>query len=225
MKYITVDGNDIGDVRVYTLSTCAWCHKLKAFLKKHGVQYRYIDLDTASEQGREEVIRYLDSLYDRWGFPTLLFEGKVLVCGYNEKNIIETLGLGEHQATESTEPLLEVHFSQEVEKTFEHIRRVNERKGYYLNPDEVFAKKLVTSLLENQARHGYWACPCRLASGIREEDKDIICPCIYREPDVAEYGACYCGLFVSEDVAQGRKRPAAVPERRPKKRVSPSRET
>ena len=40
-------------------------------------------------------------------------------------------------------------------------------------------------------------CPCRLAAGDREWDRDIICPCVYREPDVAEYGSCYCNLYVS----------------------------
>ena len=30
-----------------------------------------------------------------------------------------------------------------------------------------------------------------LASGKKEEDLDIICPCDYRDPDVSQYGACY----------------------------------
>jgi len=35
------------------------------------------------------------------------------------------------------------------------------------------------------------SCPCRLASGNRDWDRDIICPCIYREEDVRAYGRCY----------------------------------
>jgi len=59
------------------------------------------------------------------------------------------------------------------------------------------------------------ACPCRLASGNREHDKDIICPCVYRAPDVEEYGSCYCNLYVSEAWNGGEIPHSYVPERRP----------
>jgi ferredoxin-thioredoxin reductase catalytic subunit len=78
-----------------------------------------------------------------------------------------------------------------------------EQKKYFLNPDTAFVKKLVKSLLENQERYGHWACPCRLASGNREEDRDILCPCDYMKLDVQEFAACCCALYVSEKVAQG----------------------
>jgi len=58
------------------------------------------------------------------------------------------------------------------------------------------------------------SCPCRLAEGVREKDLDIICPCDYRDPDLDEYGACYCALYVSEEIARGEKSPQPVPERR-----------
>ncbi|MEM3551946.1 MAG: ferredoxin-thioredoxin reductase catalytic domain-containing protein [Candidatus Bathyarchaeia archaeon] len=44
------------------------------------------------------------------------------------------------------------------------------------------------------------SCPCRLASGILELDRDIICPCDYRDLDVAEFGACYRGLYVRKGI-------------------------
>jgi rubrerythrin len=58
------------------------------------------------------------------------------------------------------------------------------------------------------------ACPCRLASGSKEEDLDIICPCDYRDPDLSEYGACYCGLYVSEEIYSGQRGLRPIPERR-----------
>lgn len=45
-------------------------------------------------------------------------------------------------------------------------------------------------LLINERRYGYRACPCRLASGAKEEDLDIICPCDYRDADLNEHGGC-----------------------------------
>ena len=83
------------------------------------------------------------------------------------------------------------------------IIEIQREEGVFSDPDTAFAKNLVKSLLENQERYGYWACPCRLASGNREKDRDIICPCDYMKLDVQEFGACYCALYVSEEVTRG----------------------
>lgn len=87
--------------------------------------------------------------------------------------------------------------------------------GYYLNPDAKFLQDLLDGLRKNEERFGYPACPCRLASGKLEIDRDIICPCDYRDPDVAEYGTCYCALYVRKDVFEGKTPVQPVPERRP----------
>jgi ferredoxin-thioredoxin reductase catalytic subunit len=79
--------------------------------------------------------------------------------------------------------------------------------------------ELLEALLTNKARYGYMACPCRLASGNREADKDIICPCVYREPDVEQFGSCYCNLYVSKAWNDGSIEHAYVPERRPPEKM------
>jgi rubrerythrin len=53
-----------------------------------------------------------------------------------------------------------------------------------------------------------------LASANLEFDRDIVCPCDYRDPDVQEFGACYCRLYVNKEVHESKELPA-VPERRP----------
>ena len=58
-------------------------------------------------------------------------------------------------------------------------------------------------------------CPCRLASGDSKKDRDILCPCEYREADVKEYGSCYCNLYVSAEWNEGKIPHEYVPERRP----------
>lgn len=104
---------------------------------------------------------------------------------------------------------------EEVSRLYERLRREGEASGYHLNPDVEFTKQLVQSLLVNQKRYGYWACPCRLASGNKEEDLDIICPCDYRDPDLTDYDACYCALYVSQSARKGEKKVRSIPERRP----------
>ncbi|HJX13704.1 MAG TPA: ferredoxin-thioredoxin reductase catalytic domain-containing protein [Dehalococcoidales bacterium] len=105
--------------------------------------------------------------------------------------------------------------SQEAGRLRDTLRREAGAGGYHLNPDDALTGDLVEGLLVNEKRYGYRACPCRLASGDREEDLDIVCPCDYRDPDLAEYGACYCALYVSGDVAGGKKKVGSIPERRP----------
>ena len=104
---------------------------------------------------------------------------------------------------------------EQVERLFQRLHMEAEAGGYHLNPDTPFTKELVKGLLINEKRYGYWACPCRLASGSKEEDLDIICPCDYRDPDLTDYGACYCALYVSQEVLKGEKKLQPIPERRP----------
>jgi ferredoxin-thioredoxin reductase catalytic chain len=103
----------------------------------------------------------------------------------------------------------------DVAATYQILQKEAKYGGYQLNPDAEFTKNLVTGLLKNTQRYGYPACPCRLASGKKEKDLDIICPCDYRDPDLNDFGACYCALYVSDEIVSGSKAVAPVPERRP----------
>ena len=96
--------------------------------------------------------------------------------------------------------------------------------GYHLNHDAGFTMPLIEGLMVNAGRYGYRSCPCRLASGDKALDLDIICPCDYRDPDVSEYGACYCALYVSEEIARGEKKASSIPERRPALGAEPEHE-
>ena len=105
---------------------------------------------------------------------------------------------------------------QDMERVHRQMKKEAEEGGYRFNPDQEFTKNLVKGLLRNEQRYGYMSCPCRLATGKKEDDLDIICPCDYRDADVAEFGACYCALYVSDAIAKGTGTQAApVPERRP----------
>jgi len=107
----------------------------------------------------------------------------------------------------------------DIGKLYEGLRKVQEAKGYYFNMDKERTFELLENLLINKDRYGYMACPCRLASGDRAWDKDIICPCVYREPDVEEYGSCYCNLYVSQEWNEGKIPHDYVPERRPPEKI------
>lgn len=102
---------------------------------------------------------------------------------------------------------------------YERLRPLQEKKGYYFNPDMTITSSILQELLHLKNKYGYMCCPCRLSTGVREKDSDIFCPCDYREPDVKEYGTCYCGLYVDKECHDGNKPRAVIPERRPVERI------
>ena len=108
---------------------------------------------------------------------------------------------------------------KEAEKLYDMLKKVQEQKGYYFNDNKERVLELIEALLSNKKRYGYMCCPCRLSSGDGKKDKDIICPCVYREPDVKEYGSCYCNLYVSREWNKGSIPHEYVPERRPVERM------
>ena len=101
------------------------------------------------------------------------------------------------------------------EKLHDSLSRYAKSQGIELNSDRKFATDIIAGLLTNEERYGYRSCPCRLASGLKEKDSDIICPCDYRDPDIEDYGSCYCGLYVSTEWNKGKVKHVRVPERRP----------
>ena len=107
----------------------------------------------------------------------------------------------------------------EVEKLYEMLKKAQEPQGYYFNKDKECVFELLEALITNKERYGYMACPCRLASGDKEHDRDILCPCVYRVPDVEEYGSCYCALYVSKEWNEGKIPHEYVPERRPPEKI------
>ena len=104
---------------------------------------------------------------------------------------------------------------EKVDTLYERLDREAEASGYNLNPDQEFTRELVEGLLINEQRYGYWSCPCRLADGDKQKDLDIICPCDYRDADLVDWGACYCALYVSDEILRGEQEVQSIPERRP----------
>jgi len=105
--------------------------------------------------------------------------------------------------------------AERVESLRAELDRDADASGYHLNADVEFTEALAEGLLVNEARFGYRSCPCRLGSGDAALDLDIVCPCYYRDADLTEWGTCYCALYVSQEVLDGKREPGPIPERRP----------
>ena len=184
------------DIKLYALSTCVYCNKIKKMLDDLAIEFECILADELDDQGRENAIEDLKKINPRCSFPTLVIKNHV-ITGYKAQEIKEKLGV-----------------RTDVDDLHDRLQKINEPKGYYFNTDKEKTFELLQGLLTNKGKYGYAVCPCRLASGDRDKDRDIICPCEYREPDFKKYGSCYCGLYVSQDWNSGKIMKTLVPERR-----------
>lgn len=106
-----------------------------------------------------------------------------------------------------------------TEELYKALKKSQEAKNIYFNKDKDLVFELLESLLLNKERYGYMACPCRLACGDKKKDKDIICPCDYRQPDLEEFGACFCGLYISLALHNSEIESEYIPERRPPEKI------
>ena len=79
-------------VDLYTMSTCPWCKKAKAFLEDRKVVYTYIDFDLADGvmqvRIQEEMVARQAS-----AFPFAKFGAADFIVGYNPEAYARLLGL------------------------------------------------------------------------------------------------------------------------------------
>lgn len=189
------------NIKLYSLTTCAYCRALKKMLQDLEVAHAFVEADLLTDREREALLSELRALNPLCTFPTIVIDGLV-ITGFKAQEIKEAIGV-----------------RTEVDDLHDRLRKVQEARGYFFNRDRERTFDLLQGLLTNRERYGYMACPCRLASGNRQQDQDIICPCVYRQPDVEEFGACYCQLYVSREWNEGRIAHCLVPERRPPARI------
>jgi ferredoxin-thioredoxin reductase catalytic subunit len=82
---------------------------------------------------------------------------------------------------------------EELIKQYEQYAKDN---GFALNPNRKIVEGIVGGLLAREEKFGARYCPCRIVTGDKEEDKKIICPCIYHKDEIEKDGHCHCNLFV-----------------------------
>lgn len=182
---------------LYSLSTCGFCLNIKKMLEDLQVSFTLLQVDEMDSDQKKQTMKALRKKNPKCSFPTVLVD-KEVVIGYKVQEIKEKIGI-----------------RTEVDNLYETLKKVNEPKGFYLNGNKEKTFELLRGLITNKKRYGYMACPCRLASGELENDRDIVCPCVYRAPDVEEFGSCYCTLYVSAEWYTGKIERTDVPERRP----------
>jgi glutaredoxin-like protein NrdH len=93
MDIVTVEGTPVKDLFLYTLSTCGWCRKTKAFLRDAGVAFRYVDVDLASPADQERLSTELRRWNPASSFPTIVVDGTTCMVGFDPERLRAVLGL------------------------------------------------------------------------------------------------------------------------------------
>jgi ferredoxin-thioredoxin reductase catalytic chain len=83
-----------------------------------------------------------------------------------------------------------------IEELIRQSEEYAKANGFRLNPDRKIAEGVAKGLLMREEKFGKKYCPCRRVTGNFEEDKKIICPCIYHKEEIEKDGHCHCNLFV-----------------------------
>ncbi len=92
MEMTHVPGEHKADIKLYALSTCPWCRKVKALLDELGVEYDFVDVDLLDDDEREKVVEEVRHWNPTGGFPTIVFDDEKCVVGFDEARIKETVG-------------------------------------------------------------------------------------------------------------------------------------
>ncbi len=77
-------------VKVYALSTCPWCKKVKRYLEDHNVEFDCVDVDLAVGEEQKTALEEVEKLTGRRSFPVTII-GDTVIQGYKEDEIEKAL--------------------------------------------------------------------------------------------------------------------------------------
>jgi len=80
-------------VRLYAISTCGWCRRVKEWLGERGVEYEYVDVDLCSRDEKREVTAFLKERGLPLTFPLVVVDGSTFISGYRPEELSRALGL------------------------------------------------------------------------------------------------------------------------------------
>lgn len=93
VEFENVSGkNEKHDVKIFTISTCAWCNKTKSLLKDLDVEYRYIDIDQLEGEEKKKIVKTLEKYNPKKNVPTLIIDdGDEVITGFEKEKIKKVL--------------------------------------------------------------------------------------------------------------------------------------
>lgn len=84
-----VNGKDHGQVMLYALSTCQWCHKTKTLLEELGIAFDYQFVDLLEGKEQNDALDAIEVWNPAGSFPTLIINRERAIIGFREQEIRE----------------------------------------------------------------------------------------------------------------------------------------
>jgi len=94
--------------------------------------------------------------------------------------------------------------SQEVQTTYNYLKKIAGDFGLVLNPNEKALTRVLDGLDRNFQRYGRYYCPCKQHHPLQEL-VDAVCPCPDFQKEIAQNGCCECHLFWEKSAAAAAK--------------------
>jgi len=76
-------------VKLYSLSTCPVCKKVKEFLASNSIEYELIEVDTLESGEQWLAMKELKKINPKETFPTVVVENAIV--GYDEEGLKQIL--------------------------------------------------------------------------------------------------------------------------------------
>ena len=92
MDIVHIDGEDRGEIMLYTLSTCVWCRKMKRWLDERGYAYSYVDVDLETGEDKEDVMEEVERWNPHCSFPTVVVDQRECFVGFKPEKLLELVG-------------------------------------------------------------------------------------------------------------------------------------
>ncbi len=83
-------GIDRGDIKIYALSTCAFCKKALKFLRDNSITFSYVYVDEFEPDKKSRIKSDLKNRYKKdIGFPFLVQDDRTVIVGFTEDEYIK----------------------------------------------------------------------------------------------------------------------------------------
>ncbi len=96
-QYHKVEGEkNTPQIRVYALSTCAFCEKAMRYLESNGFTYEYLFMDRIPVEDKRQMKAELKEQFGNIPvFPLLVIDQKEALSGFTEERWAQSLGLSQ----------------------------------------------------------------------------------------------------------------------------------
>ena len=78
-------------IKIYSLSTCPWCKKLKKFFDDRNIAYEAVEVDIAEPELQKKALAEVEKLAGEQVFPVSVVKGQTII-GFKPEEMLELLG-------------------------------------------------------------------------------------------------------------------------------------